>query len=308
MTSEIEVAEVEESEIDTDSWEYLDRLTKDLLNASRLMGQREARWLVNRYYQSQKLRLQSSNQVRASEGREPNRVLKWIESSMLTIENDIKRSLKVYADEYAIGRWLQSITGIGPVITAGLLAHLDIRKRPTAGHFWRFAGLDPSLTWKKGEIRPWNANLKTLLWKASESFVKFQNNKRDFYGKLYVARKSYETDKNEKGHNAEAAKACLKKNFRSDSAAKQIYETGKLPPGHIHARAERWVAKLFLSHVHHAMYVDYYGIEPPKPYSFEKCQGDHRHFVELPNWPYNGGGKPLCELLDRSDVNQSHDS
>jgi hypothetical protein len=40
-----------------------------------------------------------------------------------------------------------SIKGIGPVIAAGLLANIDITKAPTAGHIWRFAGLDPSSKW-----------------------------------------------------------------------------------------------------------------------------------------------------------------
>lgn len=55
-----------------------------------------------------------------------------------------------------------SIHGIGPVISAGLLAHIDIHRAVTVGHIWRFAGLDPSVKWLKKTKRPWNAGLKVL--------------------------------------------------------------------------------------------------------------------------------------------------
>jgi hypothetical protein len=50
-----------------------------------------------------------------------------------------------------------------------LLARIDIVKAPTAGHIWRYAGLDPTVRWNKGEKRPWNAGLKVLCcpWRGS---------------------------------------------------------------------------------------------------------------------------------------------
>ena len=88
------------------------------------------------------------------------------------------------------------------------------------------------------------------------------------------------------------------------------YEDGKLPKAHVHARARRWVAKLFLSHVHQAMYEDYFGQPAPKPYVFEKCQGGHRHFIAPPNWPWTKGGRPLTELLvdEPSPVKEPNDA
>ena len=263
-----------------------------------MLGQREARWLVDQYYQIQDFRIQSANQVRQSGEEEPNRVLSWMAESMRRLESDIQKALGEFSDQYTIGQWMQSITGIGPVISAGLLSHLDVRECKTAGHFWRFAGMDPTQKWEKKQKRPWNAKLKCLCWKASECFVKFQNHKNDFYGKLYVERKAYEIARNESGGNADAAKAALEaKNYRAETDTRKAYESGILPPAHIHARAERWVSKLFLSHIHHAMWVDYYGTEPLKPYAFEKCPGDHRHFIDLPNWPFKSSGKSLRELL-----------
>lgn len=39
-----------------------------------------------------------------------------------------------------------------------------------------------------------------------------------------------------------------------------------LPPAHVHARAKRWVVKLFLAHFHEVYYKEHFGKMPPKPY------------------------------------------
>jgi hypothetical protein len=190
-----------------------------------------------------------------------------------------------------------SLVGIGPVISAGMLAHLDVRLAQTAGHFWRFAGLDPSVRWEKKTKRPWNAALKRLCWIAGDCFVKFQSHEQDYYGALYVARKEIETRNNDRKAFAEQARASLReKNFGKDTEARKWYEKDQLPPARLHLRALRWTAKIFLSHLHHVMYVSYYKRNPPVPYSFEKSNGDHRHFIEIPNWPFTEG-RPLSELL-----------
>jgi hypothetical protein len=41
--------------------------------------------------------------------------------------------------------------GIGPVLSAGLLAHIDLRIAVTAGCIWRYAGMDPTSKWLGGE-------------------------------------------------------------------------------------------------------------------------------------------------------------
>ncbi len=69
-----------------------------------------------------------------------------------------------------------------------------------------------------------------------------------------------------------------------------------LPPAHIHARAMRWTGKIFLSHLQNVMYWDYYETAPPVPYAFEKCEGDHRHLIEVPNFPHEFDGRGLKEM------------
>lgn len=318
---------------DVDVWEPIQRLDRDLRSASRLLGQGGARYLVDYYYQLQKFRIASAAQVRSSdESGEPDRVLNWVSESTKRLENDIKLALGEFARTYTVGLWLQSLVGIGDVISAGFLAHIDVRECKTAGHFWRFAGLDPTVSWEKKTKRPWNAKLKTLCYKVGESFVKFQNHDDDFYGKLFRDRKRQEVRFNSEGRFSEQANqvmaakrigkdtdayawyaGCLKPSILDDgwedlSAEQRMAKLKRmkgepgsgmpmLPPAHIHARARRYAVKLFLSHMHHVMHVDYFGSEPPMPYAFVKCPGDHRHYIPPPGWPMGEAGKPLAELL-----------
>ena len=278
--------------------EELHKLDRDLRDASRLLGRKESRYLTDLYYQVQEFRKASANQTRAAED-EPNRVLEWVYESMRRLEDNVKKALGEFAMSYRVGAWLNSLTGIGPVLSSGFMSHLDIRKAPTVGHFWRFAGLDPTVIWAKGQKRPWNARLKVLCFKAEECFVKFQNHANDHYGQLYLKRKEYEQRRNDAGELKDQAEHKLAtKNIGKDKDARKWYESGKLPPAHIHARAMRWTGKMFLSHLHHVMHVDYFGREPAVPYVFAKCQGDHRHLVPVPNWPFDGEGKGLAEMGD----------
>ena len=321
--------------IESEKLVSVQRLTRDLAAAATTLTDDEARFLVDAYYLQQENRIRSGNQVRAlGESIEPNSVVLWLADQSETLENQVKRALDKYSDAQPLGRWAREIVGIGPVIAAGLLSHIDITV-PSAGHVWRFAGLDSTSLWvrtadaekwigsqtvdqellakaalhfgrsvktlvrfsttdKDGNTipltkkslakaisrRPFNARLKTLCWKIGESFVKVMNNQNDIYGKIYAQRKALEAEKNEKGDYAAQAAALLK--ARPDHAQASVYKQGKLPPGHLHARAKRYAVKLFLSH-----YVEagktFAGLPIPKPYPI--AFGDHIHIIPAPNLP-----------------------
>lgn len=273
------VPSVEEME---DYKPLIERLSKDMKEAAKLINRQEARFLVGAYYQIQGDRIVTNNRVKAMDG-EPHAVLEWLLSQNKVLERQIGVSLDVYSYNHPVGLWLRSICGIGPVIAAGFLAHLDITKAPAAANFWTFAGLDPTISWEKGKKRPWNADLKTLCYKVGESFVYTQNRDKDFYGKLFVTRKQKEIAKNLNGEFAEQAEAALKKfKFGRDTAAYASYSTGKLPAAHIHARARRWTVKIFLSHVHYVMYIMEYNKEPELPFkNFIEPPGDLPEKVRL---------------------------
>ena len=268
---------------------FLQKLTKDLAKAAITLSKNEVRFLVDYYYQIQEYRKTAASQVLAlSESGEPNELVKFLFENSAALETQIKRALDKYTANNAIGIWAREITGIGPVFAAGLIAHIDIEKAPTAGHIWSYAGLNPEQVWEKGKKRPWNASLKTLCWKIGESFVKVSNNPKDVYGKLYQRRKAQEEEKNERlefKDQAEKKIEMIKKNkvswgsFQKTVSYIDSYSKGKLSPDHIHSRAKRYAVKMFLSHLHAEMYRDHFHVEPPKPFAIEIL--GHAHTIEL---------------------------
>lgn len=260
----------------------ISRLSRDLREAAVTLTDDEARFLVDSYYMMQDARLRADGQLRAlGESEEPNSVLSWLGEQNRTLENQVKGALDRYSNGHPIGRWMRSITGIGPVIAAGLLAHIDIERCATAGNIWSFAGLNPLAEWKKGEKRPWNARLKVLCWKLGESFVKVSGNESDYYGKIYAARKKLETERNEAGAFAEQAALILtKRKIGKDTDAFKAYSVGRLPPAHIHARAKRYAVKLFLAHLHE-VWRKHAGLPVPLPYPIVFL--GHAHIIPPPN-------------------------
>lgn len=370
----------------------IQRLTRDLKNASATLSDAEARFLVDSYYQMQDARIRADGQVRSIEKNtkkgqepEPHMVLSWLAEQNKSLENQIKRALEKYVDTHPVGSWLTSIHGIGPVISAGLLAHIDINKAPTVGHIWRFAGLDPTVQWRSRDFvqgfvksarenrddwtalvkmcretnrrplsmlhaagmietipepdiirqflsnkehtkvvkaefhadnilkealsdeklpeayaelypnlqfdwssltrtlskRPWNAQLKVLCWKAGESFVKFHNDKKCFYGHIWKTQKELYIRRNEQLDYANRSGDILQaKRFNKATDAYKAYSEGKFPPAHIHAMARRYAVKLFLSHLHGEMYRRILKTEPPLPYPLAHL--GHVDFIEPP--------------------------
>lgn len=279
--------------VDLDS---VERLARDIKQAAVTLSDDEARFLVDAYYSLQEQRIRADNQIRAmSATNEPNAVLGWFSKQSETLENQVKRALDAYSAAHPVGTWLRSQVGIGPVIAAGLLAHIDIKRAATVGDIWNFAGLNPGIEWKKGERRPWNASLKTITWKVGESFVKFSGRDDCFYGKFYVKKKADQTERNEKLEFADQAKAKLEKfKIGKDTDAYKAYVTGKLPPAHIHARAKRIAVKLFLSHLHHVWYEIEYGSAPPPPYAMAIL--DHGHYIPPPLYARKQDKIPATKL------------
>lgn len=126
----------------------IERLTRDLAKAADTLTPDEARFLVDAYYSMQHDRIRAYNQVRAlGEATEPHSVLAWLAEQSSTLEKQVQRALDKYSMSQPLGEWARGVLGIGPVIAAGLLAHIDIKKATTAGHIWRYAGLDSTVKW-----------------------------------------------------------------------------------------------------------------------------------------------------------------
>lgn len=260
-------------------------LTRDLRQAAVTLSDQEARYLVDSYYIMQDDRKRAHNQVRAlGEAAEPHSIILWIGDNSQKLENNIKSVLGVYANSKEVGRWSQSIVGIGPVLSAGLIAYIPIETTPGVSNLWAFAGQSPEAQWERGQKRPWNAGLKVLCWKIGESFVKTCNNKDSFYGPFYKQWKAEEESANEKGLFKDQAESILAdKKLGKETVARQAYEKGILPPAHIHARARRRVVKFFLSHWWEVAYECHYGHKPDnRPYVIDRL--GHKDYIAPPNW------------------------
>jgi hypothetical protein len=218
----------------TSTLEGVAKLRRDVREATTL-GRAEARWLVDAYYATQENRIRAAHQVRTlTEGAEPAAVIGWLFDQQELLEREIRKVLDDFSDRSTPGVWAKSILGIGPVIAAGLLCHIDIEQAPTVGHIWRYAGLAPTVEWKKGEKRPWNAALKRLCWLIGESFVKVSSRDSDIYGKVYVARKEQETARNEAGEFADQAAAALRAPCGKSVSTLETGEDPRLSTGVIH--------------------------------------------------------------------------
>ena len=271
---------------DPEIWTSVTKLTRDLRKAAASMSAAEARFLVDNYYTMQQSRIRAAGQVRSMQT-EPHETLEHLTTQSERLEEQTKSALAAYVEAHPVGKWLISIVGIGPVISAGLLAHIDIDKAPTVGHIWAFAGLDPTRVWAKGQKRPHNSMLKVICWKAGESFVKNCNREGCFYGEIYKKRKEQETTKNDNGDfAAQAANILATHNYNKTTDAYKAYSQGKLPPAHVHARARRYAVKLFLAHLHEEMFLNRFGVAPPLPYPIQHL--GHAHKIERPNATFKG--------------------
>lgn len=129
-------------------------------------------------------------------------------------------------------------------------------------------------------MRPYSAAMKQVAYHIGSCIIRVRGVKPDaFYGVWYDKFKLREIQKNENGEFAEQAKAGLNRVGAATESAKH-YREGKLPPGHIDARARRWIAKLFLSHYWEVRYRAEFGREPPRPWIIEK--GGHADFIMPP--------------------------
>ena len=101
------------------------RLTRDLRVAARILSDDEARFLVDSYYAMQADRIRAAHQMRAlGENREPNTIMEWLLEQRESLESQVGKALDAYSASKQIGQWMRSIHGIGPVISAGMMAHI----------------------------------------------------------------------------------------------------------------------------------------------------------------------------------------
>lgn len=112
------------------------------------IDKRQLRYFVDAYYQAQSDRITKDSQLRSvlqgyDDGEDhSNLAMKWLANNKRNEEEQIKKMLDAYTSSDPIGKWIKSVTGIGPVMASAFLAYFDISKCQYAGQFLSYAGLN----------------------------------------------------------------------------------------------------------------------------------------------------------------------
>ena len=226
--------------------ELIDKIIKTLTLKSNEIAE-----MVELYYDCQQFRIANANKDRTEP---PSELVEWLNKWLGLGEKVIAGKLKkwVESDDSPLeAKWAYDQVGIGPIMAAGLAAHIDVAKANSISALWKFAGQAPGFDRKvKGQKLAYNGRLKVLCWKLGESFVKVSGKEGAAYGKLYTQFKSDEVSRNENGLYRQVARRELEnKKFKTDNATKKRLAEGKLSDAHLHARAKRRTVKIFLSHL-----------------------------------------------------------
>lgn len=127
--------------------------------------------LVSFYYQYQGQRIANDDRIRKiSKGMNKNGnedsmlALKYLADSNREMEKQLKAMLGAYSVTTKVGKWLNDIVGIGPCISAGLLAYFNISENMrSCQSFYNYAGLnDNNIPWLSKD------DIKKVMNKADE--------------------------------------------------------------------------------------------------------------------------------------------
>jgi hypothetical protein len=222
---------------------------------------------IELFYDAQKLRIMHQNKERTESTRDlTNWFHEWLAKGEKVISAKLTQWVKSDRSPQE-AKWAYSQIGLGPILAAGLAAHIDVTKADSISAVWKFAGLAPGFDRRtKGKTLPYNSRLKVLCWKIGESFVKVSGKEGAVYGQFYASFKADEINRNETGRYREAAARELASKKFSDNATKKRLLEGKLSDGHLHSRAKRRAVKLFLSH-YYLKGREYRGLPVREPYA-----------------------------------------
>ena len=208
------------------------------------MESEAVRALVEVYYDVQKTRIAAEHRIRKAgehglSEASVEALMDWVGERMDKQEAELKAMvLKQIRDEPLWKEWLEGVKGVGPCIAGGLMAWVgDCSRFDTVSKLWAFAGMHvvdgEAPRRKRGEKANWNATLRTLCWKAGQSFVRVGDGYRD----LYLQEKA-------------RLRILHPEPIPFDPPRKKKDGTALLQysDGHVDAMARRKVVKVFLGH------------------------------------------------------------
>lgn len=238
---------------------------KDIYNAAKVIPEREVRYLVDMYYTAQQMRIAVEGKLRSIDEK-PNEMLVLFLDMFEEVEKDIQAALDVYTHNSAVGNSFRRVKGIGPVLTAAWLAHVNVHIAGNCSKVLSFGGYNPNMVWGKGEKRPYNADLKLVFNKMGRAFV-FLSNRNSYFGQRYKENKKLVEKRNEAGMFAERCAELLRtRNYRTDTNAYKCYKEGKYPPAHVSASARLKTVALCVGVLHREHFRVVFGDYPVDPY------------------------------------------
>ncbi len=164
--------------------------------------------------QVQKARIQFSNRIFAIEegadiaGEGELKLLQRYHELFEMMEAELDNDIAEMVELESIYPFVSELKGIGPTLSAKLIAMIDIERAPTVSALWRYAGYAvingererPT----KGEKLHYNKRLKTTCYLIATSFMRCSSPYRDIYDE---AREHYDKTQPEwtKGHKHNAS-------------------------------------------------------------------------------------------------------
>ena len=254
--------------------------------------------LVTTYYGIQKTRIGMGNRISGivKEYGETENTAKLLDvfGESEKIEKAVLKHVKPLLREYRIYTdWLIKVRGIGPVLAAGFISGIKTPARfENISKLWRYCGYavidGETESRKRGDKLSYSPFLKTMGWKAGESFVKI----RGFYREAYEQFRSDEERKNEEGiiKPVEIAAGFVLKDDGEILTKAKIEKLKKegisevevgMTNAHIYARAKRKTVKLFLAHLWQ-VWREIEELPVTKPYA-NTILG-HENFIKPPYW------------------------
>jgi hypothetical protein len=207
---------------------------------------------VEQYYDAQQFRLRGNNRVKALERGAMNATRMKLAVGMLKdVEDAIAHDFPPLIKGHPITPWMLSLRGVGPAMTAAIIAsgiNPEIDK-PSA--WWRFAGVGvvngKNQRLRRGEKRSYNGFLnRTLFVMLSQWLRAHREDKPAFYAELYYR-------------------------FKAESQATRP----TLPPIDHHKRAAMLTHRCFLTHLQQR-WREALGLPPPRVlYIVEHEPGRH---------------------------------
>lgn len=174
-------------------------LSKEIRRSIITMDRKDARYMVDTYYQIQKLRIGLENQVRSvnqeKDGEGNVSIMEYASISLRLLEESVLDGFRELSKSSPVTLWMNDIIGIGPIMSSMLYAYLNVEGVNHAGNFWSYAGLNDN-------NNPWLGKEK------ANSIVNEIYNIREIKCKAFVKATKGIIDKKDLDEAVQYAKEC----------------------------------------------------------------------------------------------------